>query len=174
MHAKEQGLTPTRYLFIPRVLIFVRSGDEILLLKGAPDKPIWPNRYNGIGGHVERGESIHQAALREIVEETGLVVSDLTLRGIAAIDANDPALGVLLFIFTAQTASRKTNPSPEGELAWFAIDSLPTAEEMVADLPVIIPIVLAPTPISGRLFFARYWYDSAGTLRIEIDGQEAI
>jgi 8-oxo-dGTP diphosphatase len=172
MSAEEQGLTRDRYLFVPRVLVFIRSGGDLLLLKGAPDKRNWPGLYNGIGGHVERGESVYEAAVREIVEETGLTVRDLVLRGIAAIDANDPGLGIIMFIFTAWADSRTAHSSPEGELIWFPVDQLPPAAEMVADLPIIIPIVLAADHTSAPPFFARYWYDSADSLRIEINGQE--
>src|SRR5260370_42114690 len=61
-----------RYSIIPRVLCFVTWMDEVLLLKGAPDKKLWAGKYNGLGGHVERGESGHAAAQREILEESGL------------------------------------------------------------------------------------------------------
>jgi 8-oxo-dGTP diphosphatase len=172
MSAEEQGITRDRYLFLPRVLVFVRSGSHLLLLRGAPAKRNWPNLYNGIGGHVERGESIYGAALREIAEETSLHVHGLTLRGIAAIDANDPELGIIMFIFTAWVNSRAAHPSPEGELVWFPADRLPPAEEMVGDLPALIPIILAADHTNAPPFFARYWYDSADSLKIEIDGQE--
>jgi len=169
MSAEEQGLDRNRYLFVPRVLVFIRSRGDLLLLKGAPDKRNWPGLYNGIGGHVERGESVYEAAVREIAEETGLAVRDLALRGIAAIDANDPGLGIIMFIFTAWADSRA---SSEGDLVWFRVDQLPPAAEMVADLPTIIPIVLAADHTGAPPFFARYWYDSADSLRIEINGQE--
>ena len=68
MPASDQGVATSqdRYTLVPRVLCFVTSGDEVLLLKGAPGKKIWPGKYNGLGGHVERGESVHAAARREI------------------------------------------------------------------------------------------------------------
>jgi len=56
MPKSEQGVTFDRYAIIPRTLIFITregpSGLEVLLIKGAPTKRLWANRYNGVGGHV--------------------------------------------------------------------------------------------------------------------------
>ena len=71
-----------RYHMIPRVLCFVTNGEDVLLIEGAPNKKLWAGQYNGLGGHVERGESPHAAARREIREEAGLDVTDLRLRGV--------------------------------------------------------------------------------------------
>src|ERR1700674_2038709 len=104
-----------RYSVIPRVLCFVTSGDDVLLLKGAPGKKLWAGKYNGLGGHVERGESVHAAARREILEESGLAVTDLRLCGVVTIDLEAQA-GIGLFVFTAKTAGRQLRASAEGAL----------------------------------------------------------
>ena len=54
MGKEDQGLATgkERYQVVPRVLVFLRNGADALLLKGAPDKRIWANLYNGIGGHA--------------------------------------------------------------------------------------------------------------------------
>jgi len=54
------------------VFIFNPAG-EMLLLKSHK----WPGKYVVPGGHVELGESIEEAAIREVKEETGLDVHDL-------------------------------------------------------------------------------------------------
>ncbi|MGA2503918.1 MAG: NUDIX domain-containing protein [Anaerolineales bacterium] len=54
------------------ILIFNFKG-EILLLQSHK----WPGQYVVPGGHVELGERVEQAAIREALEETGLDIHDL-------------------------------------------------------------------------------------------------
>src|SRR5262245_52850594 len=72
MGAVEQGANATqnRWLTIPRTLCFVLNGNDVLLMKRAPHKRVFPNRYNGVGGHIERDEDPLASARREIKEET--------------------------------------------------------------------------------------------------------
>ena len=72
MGAKEQGAIPNqRWQVIPRTLCFVTHHDQILLMRRAPHKRVFPSHYNGLGGHIERDEDPRQGAIREIKEETG-------------------------------------------------------------------------------------------------------
>lgn len=58
-------MTPTRY-----VVGFVFHDDEVLLIE--KNRPSWQRgRLNGVGGHVEPGETFLQAMVREFAEETG-------------------------------------------------------------------------------------------------------
>ncbi|MDO8429052.1 MAG: NUDIX domain-containing protein [Candidatus Daviesbacteria bacterium] len=45
---------------------------EVVVLKRSPDKKFAPNKYTGIGGTVEDGETPLDCQLRELKEETGL------------------------------------------------------------------------------------------------------
>lgn len=160
----EQGVEGSRYSVVPRVLCFLRSGDEVLLLRGAPGKRLWAGRYNGIGGHVERGEDPLQAARREIREETGLDMADLRLAGIVHVCLSQGP-GVLLFVFTGEVPSREVVPSAEGTPEWVlpeAVADLPVVE----DLPLLLPRVLAVFA-GAPPFFARSYYDAEGRLRVE-------
>jgi len=173
MGESDQGLHggPRRYRAIPRVLVFLRNGEDVLLLKGAPDKRIWANKFNGVGGHIEAGEDVMTAARRELKEETGLSVSDLKLMAIVNINAGDPTLGILMFVFVGWSEQRETNASHEGGLHWVAVDRLPT-EELVEDLAWLLPRVLGGW--KARLpRFLYYSYDDNDRLVIDAaDGEE--
>jgi 8-oxo-dGTP diphosphatase len=169
--ASDQGLAVShqRYQVIPRVLVFVRSDDKVLLLKGAPDKKIWPGKYNGLGGHVERGEGVHGAARREVLEESGLQVSDLALRGIVTVDAGDAGTGVLVFVFTAVAAESSLAATVEGSLSWVPLEAV-SAVDVVEDVPILLRRITAQPP-EAPPFSAAYSYDPSGEIRIVFDDE---
>jgi len=171
MGREDQGLAHSRarYCIVPRTLCFIRRADCVLLLRGGSHKRLWAGRYNGVGGHVEPGEDIHSAVIREVFEETGLAVHDLHLCGVVHVDASDPTLGVLIFIFTAATDQAKPPASPDGVLDWFPMDTLPTAD-MVEDLPTLLPRVLGMGPDDAP-FFALSRYDAHGRLVVTFSGE---
>ena len=164
MQADDQGVRETgrhRFQVTPRTLVFLTSlnpstaAREVLLLKGAPSKRLWANRYNGLGGHVEADEDIHAAALREVREETGLKLASLTLRGVVNIDTGrdeaGPRPGVLIFVFLGESPQRPIDASAEGAPEWIPVQHL-ADYPLVDDLYELIPRTLA----SGNIFFGHY------------------
>ncbi len=169
MPKSDQGIDVSlkrqRYTVIPRTLVFITRGEHVLLLHGAPTKRIWANKYNGIGGHIERDEDVYAAALREVREETGLEVENLRLVGLINIDGDQPT-GIMLFVFTAQSPSGDPIPSGEGTLEWIARDQLAQID-LVEDLPAILPRAL-DLPLTASPFFAHYHYDEQERLVIRV------
>src|SRR5215204_3779053 len=119
MPQSDQGLTQDRYTVIPRTAIFLRRGDSYLLLKGAATKRLWANKYNGLGGHMERGEDVLSAAKRELFEETGLS-AELWLCGTLLVDVGDAQAGICLYLFSGECPQGigEPQPSEEGLAEW--------------------------------------------------------
>ena len=146
------------------MVVFLRRGESILLLRGAADKAIWPGLLNGIGGHVEAEEDPLSAARREVREECGLDVpgSALRLSAVISIDLGEGRTGVLLLVFVAEWLLDAGSPaqSGEGTLEWHPLSEL-DALPVVPDLRWLLPRIWDP-----GVLFARYSYDAAGRLQI--------
>ncbi len=104
-----------------RSVVFLLSPDrqQVVLLCRAEWKTFAPGRWTGIGGKLE-GEEIAEpasGALRELREETGLTLADLSDWRFVA-DIIDPGAEVRLVYFTGVFAGDHLPPCNEGMLHW--------------------------------------------------------
>ena len=160
----DQFSSKKRYKVIPRTLIFLFNYSEVLLIKQNSDKKPGFDKWNGIGGHVEEGEDPYFAAKREIKEETGLSIENITLKFITIIpDRKD--IGICLFIFSGNSEVKTIKESPEGQLRWISIDHL-IDYSLMADLPRLLELVVSQLP-GNRPQILSYSNDGKG-LRIDI------
>jgi 8-oxo-dGTP diphosphatase len=167
MPVSEQGIAKERYMVIPRVAIFLRGGDSYLLIRGAPTKRLWAGKYNGLGGHVERGEDVASAAKRELREESGLE-ADLWLCGTVVVDAGKT--GICLYVFSGESRGGEPRASREGVPEWIEYT-------MVAALPVVedLPVLLERIHRMRRgdpAFSGRSYYDENNQLRMVFEDGE--
>ncbi len=169
MGASEQGADAAagRWLTIPRTLIFLTNGDDVLLMKRAAHKRIFPNRYNGVGGHIERGEDPITSARRETLEETGLDVPNLVLRAVYHIDTGAET-GIVVFIFTGESPSRDVIDCTEGTLHWVNRNQLDTVD-LVEDIPVLLERIL-PMNAGDPVLFYHLSYSSGDVLQMRLAG----
>jgi 8-oxo-dGTP diphosphatase len=169
MGAHEQGATATegRWVVIPRTLSFVLNGDDVLLMKRGAHKRVFPNQYNGLGGHIERDEDPFTSARREILEESGLEARDMRLRAVYNIDTGE-ATGIVLFVFTGFSDSRDVTANDEGTLHWIPRHEA-LALDLVEDLPVILPRVLAMADDAPPLF-VHVTYDNHDAIQMRFAG----
>jgi NAD+ diphosphatase len=117
----------------PAMIVLVHDGGDRCLLGR---QPIWPaGRYSTLAGFVEPGESAEQAVVREVLEETGVLVRDVSY----AASQPWPFPGSLMLGFRARADGDTEPVARDGELEdarWFHRDELRDGSAML------------PTPVS--------------------------
>jgi len=163
----KQRVDKSKYQVIPRTLCFLFSEELVLLIQYSSKKKDWAGKYNGIGGHIQQGESILSAARREIQEETGLTINSLCLCGTVMINTGDMP-GVVLHVFGKEL---KTKPeiglkhSAEGNVSWISLGDLGDLP-LMEDTPTLIEYTLAVLHGDRPAFSALYSYNDQRELEI--------
>ena len=120
------------------MLCLIRQGDRILLQNRV--KKDWRG-YTLPGGHVEPGESIVDACVREMKEETGLDVFDVRLCGVKQFPIEGGRY--IVFLFTTEHFSGELCSSEEGKMEWVELDRL-DAYDTVSDMKALLDVMLKP------------------------------
>lgn len=120
---------------LPYTICFIQRGDSILLLhrNKAPNKGKW----NGVGGKIEKDEAPYHAVFRETLEETGLLIKDLTFRGVVSWNNKGG-----MYVFTGTEMEGTLQEGPEGRLEWKTLEWIKASDQVVSNMPVFLPEVL--------------------------------
>jgi NAD+ diphosphatase len=104
----------------PAVIVLVERGDEVLLARSAR---LGLPMYTTLAGFVEAGETLEDAAHREIFEEAGIQVRDLRYFG----SQPWPFPDSLMIGFHATHAAGELRPDPSElvDAGWFKLDAMP-------------------------------------------------
>ncbi len=113
----------------------------MLLRNKPPNQGLW----NGVGGHIEPGETPYESCMREIEEETGLKPEKLNFGGILTWKGFEIEEGGL-FIFTASAPDGDPLPTPEGKLSWLPKQSVLSSSEVVENIHYFGPAVFSGLP----------------------------
>ena len=107
-----------------------KEGKYLMLHRVKKHHDINAEKWIGVGGHVENGETPEECLLREVKEETGLVLTAYRLRGLVTF-LSDVCEPELMCVFTADAFDGEMIECDEGELAWVEksdVLALPTWE----------------------------------------------
>ena len=107
-----------------------KEGKYLMLHRVKKHHDINAGKWIGVGGHVENGDTPEECLLREVKEETGLVLTAYRLRGLVTF-LSDVCEPELMCVFTADAFDGEMIECDEGELAWVEksdVLALPTWE----------------------------------------------
>ena len=106
-------------------LCYVRKGGSTLMIhRIKKHNDMHAGKWNGLGGKLEPGETPEECAIREIREESGLVVSNPLLKGFLTFPMFDGSDDWYAFVFLVNQFEGQLIDSPEGVLCWIPDDEL--------------------------------------------------
>jgi 8-oxo-dGTP pyrophosphatase MutT (NUDIX family) len=119
-------MSKPRFTFVSAVHLFLLRGEQVLLLRrfntGYED-----GNYSVPAGHLDGGEQVIQAAIREAREEIGIEIApeDLAVAGIMHRKAEDERIDVFVAATRWTGEPRNCEPDKCDELRWVDNDTLP-------------------------------------------------
>lgn len=94
-----------------------RDGQYLLLHRTKKENDENHDKWIGVGGKFEEGESPEECMLREVLEETGLTLESWRYRGIVTF-VSDEWGTEYMHLFTASSFTGTLKNCAEGELEW--------------------------------------------------------
>lgn len=142
----------------------MRQTTLCLLMKGNPPEQVLlgfkkegfgAGKYTGFGGKVELGETVAEAAIRELEEETGISVREEDLRSMGCLAFHfpaKPAWSQMVHVFVAWRWQGSLRESREMSPTWFSVHEIPF-EQMWQDGAHWLPRILAGESIQAWFTF---------------------
>ncbi len=94
-----------------------KDGKYLMLHRVKKQKDVNRDKWIGVGGHFEEGESPEECLLREVKEETGLTLTSFSFRGIVTFCAACWPVEYMC-LYTADGFEGTLLPCDEGTLEW--------------------------------------------------------
>ncbi len=132
-------------------LCLVLRGGKVLL--GMKKRGFGEGRWNGFGGKVEKGETIEEAARRELKEEAGILAKKMKKQGVLRFTFEDSPKE-LLEVHVFSVSSFEGRPAESGEMRpkWFKVGQIPFAK-MWPDDKIWLPLLLKKKRFEGSFHF---------------------
>jgi 8-oxo-dGTP diphosphatase len=112
------------FVYLNTTLGYIERDDAYLMLHRVKKKnDLNHDKWVGIGGKFEDGESPEECMCREALEETGLTLHDPTLRGIVTFVSNEWD-NEYMFLYTCTDFSGELTECKEGNLEWVPKDKV--------------------------------------------------
>ena len=123
------GITVTEgtdFMFLCTECYIQKDGKTLMLHRNKKKDDINKNKWIGLGGKFEPGESPEECLIREVKEEAGVTLSEFRLRGVVTFSSitKDPNHLFYIFIYTASEYIGEIVDCDEGELNWIDNDKI--------------------------------------------------
>lgn len=138
-----------------------------MILLGMKKRGFGAGRWNGFGGKVEAGETVEEAAVREMKEETGVIPMGVERRGVLEFEFEKNPEVLEVHVFKSNGVQGTARESEEMKPHWFTINEIPFSK-MWPDDKHWLPLFL-----QNKRFRGRFLFDSADRI-LEMTVEEVL
>lgn len=142
-----------------------RGGEYLMLHRTKKENDENRDKWIGVGGKFEPGESPEDCLRREVREETGLTLTRWRYRGLVTF-VSDVWPCEYMHLFTADAWTGEQRPCDEGELAWIGKDELLTKKLWAGDR-IFLHLLAGDAPF----FSLKLVYRGEELTAAELDGK---
>ena len=121
-----------------------RGGKYLMLHRVKKEVDANKDKWIGVGGRFEEGESPEDCVTREVMEETGLTLTDYSYRGIVTF-VSDKWEGEFMHLFTATGFDGEIKDCDEGVLEWISKEELMKLPMWEGD-KIFLDLIANPSP----------------------------
>lgn len=100
-----------------------RDGKYLMLHRTVKKNDVNKDKWIGVGGHFEEGESPEECVVREVKEETGFTLTSFAYRGLVTFVSGD-GVTEYMSLFTADGFEGEMTACDEGELEWVPVEKI--------------------------------------------------
>lgn len=141
-------------------------GEYLMLHRVKKQNDLNHDKWIGIGGKFEEGESPEECLVREALEETGLTLTDYQFRGIITF-VSDQWENEYMYLFTATGYTGEVKECDEGVLEWIHKDALAALPQWEGD-KLFLKLIHDPSPF----FSLKLCYEGEKLVYAALDGKE--
>lgn len=146
-------------------LCYIARGDETLMLHRVKKKnDVNHDKWIGVGGKFEPGESPEECMLREVLEETGYALGSWRYRGVVTFVSD--TWSEYMHLFTADAPEGEPRPCDEGTLQWVKTDALTSLPIWEGD-----KVFLRLLEDNRPFFSLKLVYEGETLVRAALDGR---
>jgi len=136
-------------------LCYIRkNGKTLMIHRVKKENDYHKGKWNGIGGKFDQGETPEECVIREVKEETGLIIRSPHLYGLLTFPLFDGKDDWYVFVYTAENFDGELIDSDEGNLAWIPNEKLVELNLWDGDQ------IFLPWLFQDRFFSAKFIYEN--------------
>ena len=144
-------------------LCYIKQNNQTLMLhRIKKENDIHKNKWNGLGGKLEPGESPEECVKREVFEESGLIIESPNLHGVITFPKFDGIDDWIVFVYTANNFKGNLIECNEGKLDWVSDDQLLNLNLWEGDK------IFIPWLTQDKFFSAKFIYEKKKLINYDV------